>query len=172
VTTGLTTNILTKNTMARDEKFVSGYISAAEIEYAVRRNMRLASIVTSDEEKTALTESANILRKVIKNVVFTLYDDGKIESEEWHNDFGEVSRMGGPAMQSYFKDGTVNVEQWFLNGKRHRIGGPADVGHYADNGKLRYETWYLDGEIHRSGGPAFMTYDTTGEMNEMFETFY
>jgi hypothetical protein len=131
--------------------------SAAGIEYAIRRDMRL-SITASDEKKTAFTVSADTLRNVIKNVVFTLYEDGGIESEEWYNDIGQVSRVEGPAYVRYGQDGNVRFVSWWLNGKRHRVGAPATTA-FDDSG-VEMEAWYFEGQENKVDGPAVVTYYT------------
>jgi hypothetical protein len=68
---------------------------------------------------------------------------------EYHNEFGELHRTDGPAIE--YKSGT---KQWYINGKLHRTDGPAIE--YSNGDK----SWYINGECHREDGPARIWVDT------------
>ena len=168
------------------------YASAAGIEYWLRGYKKLVDMATSKKEKTDIMKEADRYREEIKNVVFALYDDGRIKSEEWHNDAGKISRacgpaitqykLGGtteleawyidgsqhrdgdePAMRFYFSDGSVNTEQWFTHGQKHRTGKPADIKYYK-NGQVAHEMWYQHDKLHCEEQPAVVKYHDTGKI--------
>jgi len=160
--------------MAHDDNFMPRDISAAEIYYKILHYTKLAHSATSDKEKTAFLEEKRKLYRAITvtNVIFSFYDNGKVESEEWHNDAGEVSRVGGPAVVYYEINGLSKSEEWYVDGKKHRLDGPAEVTYYTreDNRAIhtpKQETWYQNNEIHRDdGGPALRSYYEDGSINE------
>jgi hypothetical protein len=67
---------------------------------------------------------------------------------EYHNEFGELHRTDGPAIE--YKSGT---KQWYINGKLHRTDGPAIEWEEGD------KEWWFNGERHREDGPAIETVD-------------
>ena len=158
--------------MAHDDNVVSGNASAAEIYYEIRSNMRLASNAPLNEERMELIEVSEQLDEAIENVIFTFFGNGKVKSEEWHDDAGEVSRVGGPAVVYYEINGLSKSEEWYVDGKKHRLDGPAEVTYYTreDNRAIhtpKQETWYQNNEIHRDdGGPALRSYYEDGSINE------
>ena len=159
--------------MAHDDNFMPRDISAAEIYYKILHYTKLAHSATSDKEKTAFLEEKRKLYRAITvtNVIFSFYDNGKVESEEWHNDAGEVSRADGPAVVYYEINGLSKLEGWYIDGNEHRLDGPAMITYYTreDNIALhaiKQETWFFNGKVHRGDDePAFCGYFEGGSIN-------
>src|SRR3989344_1369841 len=147
--------------MAHDDNFVSRDISAAEIYYERELVMEMADITTSDEDKEVLLEEASRLGETIKNVVFSFYENGKVETEEWYNDDGELSRMDGPASVRYGLNGLSTFEMWYNDREEHRLDGPAVIIYYTNDNNsaehiINLETWRKNGKMHRDGGEPSM----------------
>lgn len=85
----------------------------------------------------AVVESRKKSKRVVKS--------GRVE---WHNDAGNLHRLGGPALE--YDNGD---KWWFVNGKLHHDDGPAMC--LSDGSKH----WYKRGKLHRIDGPAWIDKD-------------
>jgi hypothetical protein len=76
--------------------------------------------------------------------------DGRYRTYFWYR-YGELHRVGGPALDQIFSDGTFR-RSWVYKGLLHREDGPAQEG-------SKYKYWYYHGLIHRVDGPATIVDD-------------
>lgn len=153
------------------DKFLSKDSSAADIydEMQLFKNI-VANIKICDGERTAALNEVKRLEKKIKNVTFSFYEDGKVESETWHNDDGMIHRDGGPAaVVNYNNEGHIKEKLWYFDGKIHRVDGPAKIT-YDNRGHVTKQTWYQHDEISRADGPAVIIYYNNGRV--FHETWY
>ena len=81
---------------------------------------------------------------------------------EYRNEFGELHRDDGPAIET-----SIGVKAWYRHGEFHRVGGPAIE---YPNG---YRAWYINGkEITRDVDQWLLDQKIMLPMNESELSFF
>jgi hypothetical protein len=84
----------------------------------------------------------------------------------YYNEDGELhSKLGQPAVVSYYLNGVVFEQSWYTNGERNRgSDNPATI-RYDKNGQIIFKCWYRKGQLYRIGNkPVIVEYENEKEI--------
>ena len=122
---------------------------------------------TSKAERTRLVNKINQLSYIIKDVVITYHDNGRVKKEEWCKGDYVYHRPGNaPAVVEYFESGKIRYEAWYVDDRCHRAGGGPAYILYFENGQIQEKKWIEDGKLHRVDAPVVITYFEDGSIKE------